>query len=396
MLEHKLKEWKGLKKPIKIALFSGYFNDKRQYGGGIGAVVANLAYRLSGIGHEVYVFTAHGQREKIRHDLNLHIIQYPSLMKIRQEFISLDLLVKPLKYNVDVVHIQGGIIASISGLLYSIIRKKPLVVTVHHTGDVWKDPIKNFIVFLYECFILRMILEKACKIIIPSIYLLSQSKHLTRFKNKVIGIPNGVDINSVTLAISKEEARKKLRLPPDIKIVLFVGALCKRKGVEVLIRAAEIIAKKFPKCLFILIGYETEETKYLKQLIKAKNLDKYVKLVGYVSDALKKMYYRAADMFVLPSLSEGFGLVLLEAGVNGLPLIVSDLPVFKILIRDGYNGLFSKRGDAEDLANKILYLLENESISIEIGENSRKLAISYSWERVAEETLKVYKWCLLK
>jgi glycosyltransferase involved in cell wall biosynthesis len=375
---------------VKIALFSRSFHDKGQYGGGIGTVAANLAYELSGMGHKVYVFTALGWKERIKHSLNLHIIQYSSVIKVRQEFISLNLLIKPLKHDVDVVHIQGGIVASLSGLLYSIIRKKPLIITVHHTDDVWNNPVKNFILRLYDYCILRIILEKACKVIVPSIYLLSQSKHLTRFKDKIIEIPNGIDVDSATLAMSKEEARKKLKLPLNIRIVLFIGALCKRKGVHILIGAAEKVAKEFPECLFVLIGRETEETKDFKELVKIKGVDKHIKLVGYVPDALKKMYYRAADLFVLPSLSEGFGLVLLEAGINSLPLIVSDLPVFKVLVRDGYNGLFSKKGDVEDLANKILCLLKDENIAVEMGKNSKKLALTYSWDKTANETLKLY------
>jgi len=389
--ENKRKSNTFIYRPIKLALFSDYFHDRESYGGGVGVVTANLAFRFKKFCQKVYVFTTNNKRKrKIKYAGRLCIIKYPSILRAVQTYISLDLLVKPLKYDVDIIHIEGGIIASLSGLLYSLIRKRPLVITVHHTGDTWKSLIKNIIARLYEYTIFHIVLKRACKIIIPSKYLLYQSRHLAKLKSKIVEIPNGVDIDSEILKLSKEKARRILKLPLDTKIVLFVGALCRRKGVDTLIMAAKKVIKAFPNVLFILVGIETEETSFLKKQIKDMGLKKYVRLQGYVSDAIKKLYYRSADLFVLPSRSEGFGIVILEAFANALPVIVSDLPVFKETVKEGFNGLIAKKEDPLDLADKILYLLTNDTIRKRMARNAIITINRFSWDSIAMQTLKVY------
>ena len=108
---------------------------------------------------------------------------------------------------------------------------------------------------------------------------------------------------------------------------------------------------------------------------------------------MKPFYYRAADVFVLPSVmkSEVFPIVLLEASASGLPMVVSDLDTLKCIIEDGYNGIVTKRGDENNLAGAIIYLLENEGVREKMGKNAREKVKDYSWGRIAEMTEKVYE-----
>lgn len=354
--------------------------------------MANLAYELSRRGHKVYVFTAASSwKEKIEYNQNLYIFRHSSIMRAWQTFISLSLLIKPLMYEIDVVHIEGGIIASLSGFLYSVIKRKPLVITVHHMGDVWKDPIKQLIVRVFEKCILQTMLRKARKIIVPSKFLLLQSTNLSKFGDKIVPIPNGIDISSIVLSISKEEARQRLKLPSNSKLVLFIGSLCRRKGIHLLLESVDGVIGRCPECLFLLVGTETREVKQFRELVKNKKLDRYVVFTGFVPESAKAMYYRVADLFVLPSLSEGFGLVVLEAAANELPAVVSDLPVFRTMVRDSFNGLIAKRNDPTDLTNKILYLLKNNQVRTAMGRNAKIMASHFSWSKTAKETERLYK-----
>ena len=115
-----------------------------------------------------------------------------------------------------------------------------------------------------------------------------------------------------------------------------------------------------------------------------------INFMGFVDDNIKKLCYSAADIFVLPSRSEGFGIVLLEASAYGLPLVVSDLEVFRSVVQDGYNGLFTDREDEQDLASKIMSLLDNDDLRVKMGENAIERVQEFTWERVADETLTLY------
>ena len=375
---------------MKIGLFTDYFTDTSSFGGGIGKVVNHLASGLAELGHKVYVFTnSSSNNDEVYINGNLAILKFARTLRIEGTDLSLRLLWEPLRHKIDIAHIEGGVLATLSGLLYSALRRTPLVITIHHTGDKWKNPIKNLILKTYELLVINIVLKKANKIIIPSKYLLLQSSLVKRYWKKTVYVPNGVE--SLPISLSKEEARKRLNIPNDIKVILFVGTLCRRKGVHILLNAARYVLSKYPRCTFILVGRETKEaTEFRRTVEKDKLLSENVVFTGFVNEKLKNIYYRAADIFVLPSLSEGFGLVLLEAARYNLPLVVSDLPSFKIIIHDGYNGLFSRRGDPADLANKILYLLRNEKIAKRIGRNAGKLALRFSWRQTTNKTLGVY------
>ena len=385
------------RKKLRIGLFSDYFSDEESFGGGVGTVVASLAREFSKRGHIVYIFTTSNSfKEKSKKYKNCIVFKYSSIIRAWGSNLSIALLVKPLKYHIDIVHVQGGIVSLLSGLLYSVIKRKPLIITIHQMENSWKvfkDPIKRLLVLIIDELIFPLILKRANKIIVLSKYLLLQSKTLRNFIEKTIIIPNGINVDSYStfIGISKEDAREKLGLPIDYKIILFVGTICKRKGVHVLLNAATIVIKSYPKCLFIFIGPLSEESKQFIRLInKNDSLKKRIIFTGYVSEFTKKLYYRAADIFVLPSLIDAFPMVLLEASINGLPLIVSDLDAFKAIVRRGLNGFMTRRGDYVDLANKLVYILKNDAIRDFLGKNAERIARTFSWNKIAEKTLNVY------
>ena len=107
---------------------------------------------------------------------------------------------------------------------------------------------------------------------------------------------------------------------------------------------------------------------------------------------MKPFYYKAADIFVLPSTmtTEVFPLTILEAYSSSLPIIVSDLKTFKQIVNDGWNGIIVERFNHNKLAEAIIYLLENKKVRKKIGLNANKTAKTYSWSRIALLTEKCY------
>ena len=111
---------------------------------------------------------------------------------------------------------------------------------------------------------------------------------------------------------------------------------------------------------------------------------------GSIPDAGVVKMYRAADLFVLPSLSEGFPLTLLEAWAAKLPVVVTAVGEVPYLVKDGVNGYLVSPGEVGSLAEAIIAALKNPDLA-KLGENGYNLAKEYTWERAARKTLRVYQ-----
>ncbi|MCX7999169.1 MAG: glycosyltransferase family 4 protein, partial [Leptospiraceae bacterium] len=133
---------------------------------------------------------------------------------------------------------------------------------------------------------------------------------------------------------------------------MFAGTVTPRKGVEYLIKAGEIL--KDEKILFLIVGNLNLDKEYAKRVIEyAKKKNVNAKFTGFIPYEDLKALYSACDIFVLPSLEEGFGVVLTEALASGKPLIGSNVGGIPMQIRDGWNGFLVEPANEKQLAEKI-------------------------------------------
>ena len=343
---------------------------------------------------ECYVFTTSYNHDKqIEKDQNLEIIHFPTTIQLLTSNISLRLIFDPLDYSADIVHVHFDLPPTpFWGYRYAMKKNKPLIITYH--GD-WSDNYGNFfrkiIVKMINFFIVDKMLSRADIIISPSLYYINESRFLKKYEKKIRVIPNGVDTDHFKIEYSKSECKKSLGLPEKSTVVLYLGALTPRKGPDVLIKSMQIVTEKDPTILLLICG--TGEMEYsLKNLVKSLHLENNVKFCGFVDEKIKHVYYKAADVFCLPSTvsTEVFPLVLLEAAACGLPLIVSDLETFKCIVTNGQNGYFSRKGDVPDLAEKIDYLTHHQKERLSLGSNARSFAEQFSWSKIADMTFDCY------
>lgn len=119
----------------------------------------------------------------------------------------------------------------------------------------------------------------------------------------------------------------------------------------------------------------------------------HVKFAGFVKEELKPLYYKASDIFVLPSTRkhESFGIVNLEAMACGLPIVASKIGGVPDIVKDGENGLLVPPRDSEALADAIIYLLENEDVRRKMSKRGREMVKNYSWDKIAEQYEEVYE-----
>ncbi len=201
-------------------------------------------------------------------------------------------------------------------------------------------------------------------------------------------IPNGFDSDLFNPS-DKARARKKLALPQDKKILLNVGNLVPVKGHEHLIKAMVNVLKARKDVLLVIIGDGPLRDR-LDDLVRKLGLDEYIKFVGSKPHHEIPLWMNGADVFVLPSLSEGNPTVMFEALGVGLPFVgtaVGGVP--EIITSEDY-GLLCPPADLECLAEKILIALDKEWDR----ERIRKYAEQFTWERVAEKVMGVYNGIL--
>jgi glycosyltransferase involved in cell wall biosynthesis len=385
----------------------GYFTDKfpyqnpitgnvfKQYStGGVGAVVYNLTVQMAKRGHEVYVFTtAKDEGSSLSKYDNISIIRYKSNFTIGQNPIALKHLTRPFfsSVDLDIAHSHiGNLPAPVGGAIYAKRKNIPFIIT--HHGD-WIGGFgtlgRRAGVFLYNYFLCDWLFSQSYKIIALSKSHLIGSKILKKYQNKTTIIPNGINARDFQIPQSQGECRDILNLPAEKKIILFLGSLVTQKGPQILLSAMKAVQRRYPDA-YLVIGGSGHLKKDLIETTTRSKLKDDVVFTGYIPTDRTPLYYRAADIFVLPSFSEAFPLTLLEAGAAGLPIIATDVGGVSDILHDGINGVITKTGDPEDLAGKIVSLLDDDELREKLGKKGQMLAEQYSWEKVAEETEKVY------
>jgi glycosyltransferase involved in cell wall biosynthesis len=390
---------------MKIGYFVTYFPyidreynmdySKRYVHGGAEDVAYNLATKMMQKGHEVDIFTTSiNSKESIEKYESMNIHRYGTNFRFEGGNIAFKIFRDPLKYQVEIVHVHHYLsVAPLAAMRYSKKEKIPLVLTYHGDGqESVGGVIHRMGITFYNNHLLNRILSSANVIISPSEYYINESRFLGNYREKIVVIPNGIDPRNFDVPYTKEDCRKRLGLPLHSNIILFVGKITSYKGPDVLVRAMPEIIKNVPDTELVFVGSGELKGK-LEELSNKLGIFENVKFTGFVDERLKPLYYKAADVFCLPSTlnTEVFPIVLLEASASGLPMVTSDLNTFKCIIEEGYNGLFTKRGDENNLADAIIYLLENEEVRNKMGKNARKKVEDYSWEKIAEETERVYE-----
>jgi glycosyltransferase-like protein len=213
-------------------------------------------------------------------------------------------------------------------------------------------------------------------------------------------VGNGVDCSRYRPArdhAERDGARAAAGLDGRLAI-LTVGGIEPRKGsltmLEGFAAARDAMPGRRPVLLVAggatLFDYRDEIDRFHARAAQL-GLDGDVRVLGPVSDAELEDLYRAADVFVLPSVKEGFGLAVLEALAAGLPVVVSDLDVFRGFLADGESALMAPAGDAAALGRAIVRLAGDAALAGRLREGGRKVAARHGWDRVAAAQEQEYR-----
>jgi len=219
---------------------------------------------------------------------------------------------------------------------------------------------------------------------------------------KVSIIPPGVDTHHF-YPIPSDEAKEAIGISPENRMALFVGRIEPLKGVDTLIQAMAILkrtCKSFacPDYLVIIGGDPeeeedrmSEEMQRLQALCSELGLNDIVLFLGKRAQVTLPYYYSAAEVVVMPSFYESFGMVALEAMACGTPVIASQVGGLAFLIKDGETGYFVPAQNPEALAAKLRLLFVDHDLRAQFGESAAAYAKAFSWERITQKIKRVYE-----
>lgn len=275
-------------------------------------------------------------------------------------FIFLKSLSLMRKNKVDVLHCQG-FLSSCLGFCLSAISGVPYIVTVQRL-EKKSNPLKNFVY------------RKAAFCIAASSAVKRNFEDIGAKKVEVI--PNGVD-----LARFENIAKQ----PHEKFTVITVVRLEKVKGVEFLIRALE------GSSIYLIIVGDGSKRKELENITKQLKLESQIEFLGEIPNEKIPSYLTRADCFVLPSIREGFGIVILEAMAAGLPVIASRIGGILDLVEDQKTGILVEPANAGQIRQALLKIQSETDFAKMLSENARKELHQYDWQKIAERVYGIYQ-----
>ncbi len=216
-------------------------------------------------------------------------------------------------------------------------------------------------------------------------------------KKKITNIQNGIDINKISnFKINKNNTRQKFNLPVNKKIIISVGRNHPKKGFIDLIDSLKILNKKSNKFAVLVVGEGSKNllnrAKKIGQERNFFSIDKIEpkKNISFPSDDLISLY-KSSDYFVLPSYIEGHPNVAVEASISGLPLILTNAPGCKDIIKHEYSGLSINTNSPNEISDSVIRLEKDINLKKKIIKNSKKKLIQNDWNFIAKNYLSLYK-----
>jgi len=352
--------------------------------GGAEQRARDLSEKLSKKGHLIEVFTSDlgCKKEKLKSKPNLKINYLRSW-----EFAHTPIIPSLFFHLINVeedslvhLHVSQALVPEVAFL---VSKFKKLRYIAHVRVNLRKTGKFGFLLPVYKRFFLKKVLKNADKIIVLNKdYKNMFAKEYNLDKKKIAIIPNATEFKQV------KRIKTKINSPARL---LYVGRFTNEKNIPELIKAVSVLKKDIQ---LFLVG-EGEDREKLENLIKKEKLEGKVKFLGTLDS--KKIYnaYVDSDIVVLPSKTECFSSVLLESMATGKPIIASDIPGTRSVIKNNYNGLLVKP-TPRNLAKAIEKLIANPQLRKKLARNGLKEIKKYSWDNIVSQTEEVYEEVLNK
>jgi glycogen(starch) synthase len=293
------------------------------------------------------------------------------------------------RFSYDLIHGHDWLVAHASATLAGRLGV-PYVTTIHatehgrHQGWVQNEPQAH--IHSVE----RAMAARADSLIVCSHYMRGHVADIFDVhEERITVIPNGIDPSELRPVGDLESLRAEFAAPHE-KLVLLVGRLVYEKGFQLALDALPGVIEQVGNVRFLVAGSGTHEAE-LKEQARRLGLDAHGKFLGWIGDDALHSLYRIADLCVVPSIYEPFGLVALEAMASGCPCIVADTGGLREVVPAGdHVGLRFNGGDARHLGVMIERLLLDDALRDRLVAEASEHVLRFDWEDVARRTNAVY------
>lgn len=348
----------------------------------------HIAKGLAKLGHDIHIITSLDKglpNEEYMDGFLIHrikLIEGPRFLRLIFYWISILFIVKSI--DPCIIHVQGLPLAPAAFCSRLLFGKRYIIWC--RSSNWYKestDSLQEKVYNIVSSKILYKLSMNYAEYVLALTRSMSTEINKYNIGNKVLVIPNGIDIDVFdSVCVRSQKFNNNF-------IVLWVGRFRTEKGIEYLIRAMLFLVGRIKNIRLLLIGEGPMELK-LKELTKKLNLDEFIVFIGKVPNEKIPEYMLYSDVFVLPSITEGFPLVLLEAMASGLPIIASRVDGIPEIIQDGKNGFLVEPANPNAIAQSILKIYTDCQLKNEISSYNKEFAKNFSWENIAMRIDELY------
>ena len=382
---------------MKIVLLSWEFPPRIV--GGIARHVFGLANALARNGHEVGVVTLDFPGAPDYEDIegfkvyrSKTEIGHPNFLTwafLFNHFLEKTLAAANREFNYDIIHIHDWLVAP-AGIGFKHLLSKPMICTMHstehgrsslHSPDTYMIDGMEW----WACY-------EANRVIVTSNSMKGEvCGHFHVPDGKVDVIPNGICPEKYEVKDDPWDTRRRFGVGDHEKMVLFVGRLVPQKGVEYLIRAVPRISGRFPQAKFVIVG-EGWMRSHLEWLADKSGQRRRINFTGFISDQDLVALTKSADVLVVPSVYEPFGIVALEGMAAGVPVVASRVGGLAEILEHDKTGVFVYSRNPYSIAWGVERVLSDPGYKDWLVKNAHETVRKrFSWEAIARQTVDVYK-----
>jgi glycogen synthase len=372
--------------------------------GGLARHVRKLAESLAELHVDVHVLTRGGEEsppEDVVGGVAIHRVREPTRPRDLGEFVAWvermnsDMLAAGVelgdRYEFDLVHGHDWLVAAACDHLARRFAS-PLVTTIHATEhgrhQGWVDEHPQSYIHGVE----RWITNRSDRVIACSYYMREQIADIFGVEeDRVTVIPNGIDPHELQPHDGPELERLRSEFAaPHERLVLLVGRLVYEKGFQIALEAMPALIELVPRTRFIVAGSGTHEEQ-LRAQAEELGLGAQGTFLGWIGDDVLHSLYRIADVCVVPSIYEPFGLVALEAMASGCPCIVADTGGLREVVPHDEVGLRFRARDPDDLIDVTVRVLSQPELGRRLVAEAHEHVRRFDWLDVAARTASVYE-----